>query len=154
MSVYLVAQLHDSFDQGFIAVEFKIDNLPSNDGYPTGQITEYFTGETQGELGTNILISWPEPIGAGHWNVPIGRLEFIMFDSNWIGEDHLIAVRAGDDCNCITTQRADGQTIEAIGCGFTFNCTNDDCWDSYNYCVDSPPVSITESSWSLVKALF
>ncbi len=156
LELHILALLDDSFDDGILAAEFKLENLPSNEGYPVGQITFQFTSDhVEGDLRTDFLIQWDEAQGAGLGIVHIGTMEFLMFDTNWIGYEHHMSVAPGDECACITTLRADGELIQAWGCTFIFNC-DWECWD-YPYsglCDEGPPVPIEPSSWSLVKALF
>jgi hypothetical protein len=156
VDVHLLAILTPSFDSGITYARFRLENLPSNDGYPTGQIAMEFTSDlTEGDIRSDFSITWTEAQGAGNYIAHIGTLEFLMFDINWIGPDHMISVRRGLDCDCLYTINGNGQAHGGIGCSFFFNCTNpEDCAFGYSPCWDGEPVAVEESSWSLVKSLF
>lgn len=157
VEIHLLALLQLSFTEGLSFARFSVSNLPANDGYPTGQYTMEFTSNlTLGEIDHDFSITWSDPLGAGNWMAPIGVFEFLMFDSDWIGEDHMISVRRGLECDCLYTIDGSGQAHGAIGCSFVFNCTAPEvcnwfympCWSG------EPPVATEDSSWSHVKALF
>ena len=158
LELHIIALLDDSWHEGILDAEFKLDNMSSNEGYPVGQITFHYTSDlVAGDLRTNFSIQWTEAQGAGLGIVHIGTMEFLMFDTDWIGYHHHMSVAPGDDCDCISTLRADGERIRAWGCAFIFNCD----WDCYEYyypysslCDEGPPVAVEESSWSLLKSLF
>lgn len=156
VEVHLLAVLYLSFDEGISFARFRLDNLPSNEGYPVGQYSMEFSSDlTLGEIDHDFSITWTEPQGAGHGIVSLGTIEFLMFDSDWIAEDHMISARRGLDCDCLYTIDGSGQAHGATGCSFFFNCTNpEECSIGYSPCWDGEPVPTEVSSWSLVKSLF
>ncbi len=158
IDVYLIAILRTSFESGIRSARFRLENLPSNDGYPDGQYTfEFACDHFSGDISTEIEISWDNSIGAGHGIVQIATFEFLMFDEMWIGPEYEIAVRPGMDCGCLEVVDGNGLFLPAAGCAFFFNCSPyDSCYDysPSNNCVVGPLVAVENSSWSHVKALF
>ncbi len=131
---------------------FKIENWPGDPGYPVGVTTLYPTSDQwSGDLSTDFEITWPE-IQFGPF-VTILRAELLMFDPEWIGEDYMIAIRAGDVCHCIRIVDGESTSHGVRGCGFCFNLSYpEDCYLDWT-CVRGEVESRGES-WGLVKSLY
>ncbi len=158
IEVFLIAILPTSFETGIISARFRLENLPTNDGYPWGQYTlEFSSDHIAGDISTDIEVVWDDPEGSGQGLVQIATLEFLMFDESWIGPEYEIAVKPGLSCGCLMVVDGNGQALPAAGCAFFFNCSFDDSCYHYSpsaYCTVGPLVAVEASSWSLVKSLF
>jgi len=140
LDTYLIAIVPDTgpISGGITAAEFKMENWPSNPGYPVGNITITATSDlVLGGLDTDYSIAWAEPQGAGGGLVLIATVNFLMFDAGWIPQGHVTTPVAGDDCACLVVVDNLYEIHNAIGLPFYFSATAAD-----------------ESSWSQVKSLY
>ena len=132
---------------GMTAAEFKIDNFPTNDGFPNGTVT--VTADTDliiGDIWTDWSIAWSEPQGGTRSIFTMASVEVLSFDAAWIGTDVVAVIAPGDDCSCLVIVDSEFEIVPAEGQQFTFNCsTAPDCDCS---------VAVAPSTWSSVKALF
>ncbi len=148
-NLYLVATwTGDEVFGGMTATEFKLDNFPTNDGYPIGTVT-VIANDTDliiGDIWTDWSVAWSEPQGGTRSMFTMATIEILPFDAGWIGADQVTVVAPGDDCSCLVIVDANFDIVDAVGYQFTFNCsTAPDCACS---------VAVGPSTWSSVKALF
>jgi hypothetical protein len=130
---------------GITAVEFSVANYPGSPGYPTGTATPAWDSDLViGDISFDISIAFSEPQYGPFAH--IGTIEFLMFDPAWIGNDHVMAVAPGNDCECLVVVDDLFEIIEVDGGIFTFNCTGT--------CVCLEETATQDSSWSAVKSLF
>jgi len=130
---------------GIIAAEFKIDNWMESPGYPDGQTVIDYTGFVEGDLATDLTITWVEP-QTNAW-VLIAKVSVTSFSDDWIDHDYEIRPVNGDACGCIIVVDDTFNDHPANGMPFVFNP-----WDPWMlWC---RPPQVVESSWSSVKALF
>jgi len=105
------------------SVNFKLDNLPENLGYPVGVIDQHWNGTVTGDPWDGMTLEFPTP-QTGHF-VDLGRLEFIAFTEDWIGVDHEVeTVGTGILSQHPVYYDEHGFPHIAGGLMFTFNCTN------------------------------
>jgi hypothetical protein len=105
------------------SVNFKLDNLPENLGYPTGVIEEHWNGTVIGDPWSGMTLEFPTP-QEGHF-VDLGRLEFIAFTEDWVEVDHEVeTVGTGDLSQHPVYYDEHGFPHIAAGLTFTFNCTH------------------------------
>ncbi len=135
-----------NFPEGITGAEFQIDNLPGNPGFPIGTSTETWDGDTViGDASWDLTILFDEP-RLGYF-AHLGSIEFLMFDRNWIGEDYILNVSYGRECNRIQLFDYIFEEWVYVDNGkFTFNCSS--------YLCHCEGLSARENSWSTVKALF
>jgi hypothetical protein len=142
--IYVVAWLPPEI-AGITAVEFKIDNLPPDDG--GGIITPAWNSDLViGDVNWDISIAWPGP-QAGPY-VLIGTLSFLVIVDGWIPMDHVMMVQEGNDCQCLVVVDDNFVEYPADGGMYTFNCTDpEQCG-----CFEDIPTEAT--NWGSVKALY
>lgn len=131
---------------GITAVEFMIDNYPGNPGYPTGTATPAWDSDLViGDVSFDISIAFSEPQYGPYAH--LGTIEFLMFDPAWIGDDYVMTVAPGMDCECLVVVDDLFEIVDVMGGQFTFNCTTGEC-----LCLQG--TATEDTSWSAVKALF
>ena len=113
------------------AAEFRIDNLPENLGYPYGTVTAaWATDLVIGDPWSGVSLAFPEPQAQG-W-ILLGTLEFLLFDTNWIGNDYIFEVAGAHDYPQPVIVDGDWNIHYVAGFQYTFNCTEYewycDCW--------------------------
>jgi len=132
---------------GITAVEFSIANYPGNPGYPTGTATPTWDSDLViGDVSYDISIAFSAPIYGPFAH--LGQIEFLMFDPAWIGDDYVMTVAPGNDCECLVVVDDLFEIVNVEGGMFTFNCTTGDC-----VCYEGGTAT-EDTSWSAVKALF
>ncbi len=136
-----------AIEGGITAAEFKIDNLPTNDGYPSGTVTVTPTSDLViGDLWWDFSIAWAEPVGVDDHFAIIAEIELLMFDPTWIGSDRWIQIAPGDDCGCMVLVDSNFEIVDIDwGDVMILNCEVN-CAD----CMTATAVS----SWSEIKLLF
>ncbi len=145
-TIYICAHVNDP--SGILGATFMIWNLPDSPGYPTGTITEnWYSDFVSGDPYTEISLTWNEP-QAGHW-IPLGSLEFLMFDETWIQEDHLMSIWAGEQSGDLVLLDELGIPFCVCGGNFFISSAFDDSYDCG--CIGC---SAEPSSWSQVKSIF
>ncbi len=132
--------------QGITAAEFKIDNFPTNDGYPDGTVTvNHTTDLIIGDIWGDYSAAWSTPQDEGS-QFTICSIEVLAFDAAWISGEVVSTVVVGDDCSCLVLVDDLFEIHDATGGKFTFNCGAPPC--------DCGIVAAEPSTWSSVKALF
>jgi len=123
---------------GITAAEFKIDNLPTNVGYPTGTVTVTNTTDLViGDLWTDYSAAWSTPQGAGEGRYTIATIEFLEFDAAWIPEGQQATVVPGDECTCLVLVDWLFAIHDAVGETFYFSS-----------------VGTETTNWSEIKSLY
>ncbi len=146
LEVHVAARIH-TIPGGVTAAEFRIANYPGNPGYPIGVATEnWATDLTIGDVSWDFSIAFSEP-QLPPW-VYLGSIEFIMFDPNWIAENHIMFVAPGYDCDCLVLVDNNFELVSVTGGWFCFNA------DDYDCACSGIPTALEESDWSRVKTLF
>ncbi len=144
-TVYVLAYIGSEIS-GLTAVEFRIDNIPPNPGYPVGQITaSWNTNLVIGEPANGIALAF-QTAQYGPY-VPLGNIDFLAFADNWIDTDHRMVVMESFDSGLLAIVDGGFTTISVWGGRFTFNCSSDgNCSCGVG--------SSADASWGEVKSLY
>jgi hypothetical protein len=145
--IYIMAYI-PSFPGGITAAEFSMANVPENLGFPYGDADVYWnTDLVIGDWAYDVSLAFTNPL-MGPFAL-LGWIELVNYEQDvvWIGDDHVIEVLPGQDCQCLVIVDHLYETYEVAGGHFTFNCTGE-C-----YCIDDPTAT-EDTSWSAVKSLF
>lgn len=142
-SIHLVASLNPAVLVSLEAVEFKITNLPPPSG--AGQWTFISDSDiTSGDLASDIYLAWSVALDGPL--VHLGIIEIQSYAADYLGDDHLLQVAAGDIAQAVALRDGMGTTFAGVGGSFTFNCTG--------VCACSPSTPTKASSWSSLRALY
>ena len=127
-------------------MEFSIDNLPENQGYPVGQSTvTWNTTLTIGDLENGISLAFQEPVYGP--NALMGSIEFMPFDDNWIDTDYRMIVKESPSSGNLMIVNENYVSSNVWGGRFTFNCS------SPSNC-ECGMGSSQGASWGEIKSLY
>ena len=139
VTLHVMAYVPSYAGVGITAVEFRIDDLPENLGYPYGLITPTWDSPLViGDPWYGIAIAFAQPQYGVF--VHLGTLEIMSFSEDWIGEDQEMRVEASYSSGYLVVVDANYEEHWIMGGQFTFNCS-----DPY-YCTCLPylvPVAVS-----------
>jgi len=139
---------------GITAAEFRVENVPSDDGFPFGDFNfEAASPLIIGELDTSWSIAFDEPKGAADGYFTLGTMGIKAYNfegAEWVGDDFQMYIKhtipeEGPRADPLLVVVDDAfEILDANGQGFTINCTTGDCGFT----------ATRSSNWSTLKALF
>ena len=117
--------------EGITAAEFRIDNLPPQQGGAFWS-ADWNTDLVIGDVETGIALAFPDPVPGEI--VELGRLTFTNIDvEGWLGPDHRLEVEPSSDSGFLVVVDEHFDALPVAGGKFTFNCGDPalcDCLDA------------------------
>ncbi|MBN2169921.1 MAG: choice-of-anchor D domain-containing protein, partial [Candidatus Krumholzibacteriota bacterium] len=123
--LHVMAYIPSYASAGVTAVEFRIDDLPENLGYPVGMVQAFWdTDLVIGDPWYGVSLAFAEPLYGTF--VHLGTLSVMAFQDGWIGDDYLMQVVAAYQSGNLVIVDSSYQEHTVAGGQFTFNCSYPD----------------------------